>query len=194
MTDIGHGIGAGMGVGTNLDMKAGLAASVTARAHFLAECFDKDGNLKWVEEADNIVVNEGLDDILDKFFKGSTYTEDFSVGLIDQTSAGALVAADTGAQIGGTNAWAELTNYTEGVREDLVLGVVASQSVDNSASKASFSINATVTIEGAFIVNGDNAKNGVAGIIYGEAAFAAERGAINGDTLNVTVTLTAASA
>lgn len=70
---------------------------------------------------------------------------------------------------------------------------MSSQSVDNAASKASFSISASVTIKGAFAVT-NNTKGGGSGVLYGAAAFAASRAAESGDTLNVTVTLTSASA
>jgi hypothetical protein len=66
--------------------------------------------------------------------------------------------------------------------------------VDNSASKAQFSINATATIGGAFIVT-NSTKGGTTGILYGGGAFTeGNRSVVNGDTLNVTVTLTAAAA
>ena len=32
------------------------------------ECYDKDGNLKWREVVPNLVVNAGLDDVLDNYF------------------------------------------------------------------------------------------------------------------------------
>ncbi len=158
------------------------------------ECFDKDGNEKWVEEVPNIVVNEGLDDLLDKYLKGSGYTAAFYVGLVTQfQSTEAFAAADTAAQINGTNAWNEDETYSEAVRQTLVLGAVASQSVDNSASKAAFSINGSTVLEGAFVIT-DSTKGGTAGELYGEAAFSVDRSVESGDTLNVTVTLTAASA
>lgn len=35
---------------------------------YFIECYDKDGNLKWTDEARNLVVTEGLNDSLDKHF------------------------------------------------------------------------------------------------------------------------------
>ena len=55
-------------------------------------CFDSDGKEKWREINDNIVVNVGLNDILDKYFKGSSYTAAWYVGI---KGAGTAVAADT---------------------------------------------------------------------------------------------------
>lgn len=157
---------------------------------YLFEAFDKDGNLKWVEEVPNTVVNEGLNDLLDKYLKGSSYTAAWYVGLINNSGFSAIAAGDTAASHAG---WTELTGYSESVRQTLTLGSVASQSVDNSASKASFSINATVTINGAFVIS-NSTKSGTSGVLYGAASFSSPRSLVSGDTLNVTVTLTAASA
>lgn len=157
--------------------------------HYIVECLDSNGNVKWTDEFDNLVTNVGLNDNLDKYLKGSTYTAAFYVGLTDGTPTTA--AADTMASHAG---WAEVTAYSESVRQTLTLGTVASQSVDNSASKASFSINGTATVGGAFIVT-DNTKSGTTGVLYGVGAFTGgDKSVSNGDTLNVTVTCTAASA
>jgi len=194
-----HDVKADLAVGGDLSMREGLQAKLSMMTIFRVECFDKDGHLKWIEEVPNLIVNEGLDDILDKYLKGSAYTAAFSVGLIDNAAFDILGIEDDAAGItdtttSGSNGWGELTEYDEAVRQTLTLGTVARQSVDNSASKASFSINATVTINGAFVVSGDTVKLGTTGILYGEASFASPRAAANGDTLNVTATLTAASA
>lgn len=141
---------------------------------------------EWWEH--NIVVDVGLDDLLDKYLKGSTYTASFFVGLTDGTPT--TDATDTMASHAG---WVEVTAYSESVRETLTLGSVASQSVDNSASKASFSINSNGTTIGGGFVTTNNTKGGSTGILYGVAAFTAgDKLLDNGDTLNVTVTLTAA--
>ncbi len=163
------------------------------RSLYRVECYDRHGALKWVEEVPNIVVDEGLDDLLDKYFKGSAYTAAHYVGLVDNANFTAYAAGDVAGQINGTNGWDELTAYTESNRPSLTLGSVASKSVDNSASKAQFSINATHTVRGAFVVT-NNTKAGTTGTLYGAADFSSARSVENGDTVNVTVTLTAASA
>jgi len=152
------------------------------------ECFDKDGNLKWKDKIEeNLVVNTGLDEMLTQFWKGSTYTASFFVGLTDGTPT--VAAADTMAVQAG---WTEVTAFTEGVRQTLTLGSVASQSVDNSASKAVFSINGTTTVGGAFIAT--SATFGNNGILISAGAFTGgDRSLVSGDTLNVTATLTASS-
>lgn len=153
------------------------------------EAFDKDGNLKWEDEVHNLVTNVGLDEILDKFWKGSTYSASHYVGLQDGTPTNA--AGDTMSSHAG---WTEVTAYSEGTREALTLGSVSSQSVDNSASKASFSISSDSTTVGGAFVTTNSTKGGTTGILVGEAALSSDRSLDSGDTLNVTVTLTAASA
>ena len=156
--------------------------------HYVVECV-REGKVIWTEEFDNIVVTEGLNDSLDKHLKGSTYTAAWYVGLTDGTPT--VAAGDTMASHAG---WTEITAYSEGVRQTLTLGTVSAGSVDNSASKAVFSINGTTTVGGAFVVT-NSTKGGTTGILYGAGAFTGgDRSVVSGDTLNVTVTCTAAAA
>ena len=162
---------------------------VTLENHYVVECYDADGKLKWSDEFDNLITNAGLDDNLDKYLKGSAYTAAFYVGLTDGTPT--VAAGDTMASHAG---WVEVVAYSESVRQTLTLGAVSGQSVDNSASKASYSINGTATVGGAFIVT-DSTKSGTTGTLYGVGAFTGgNKSVTSGDTLNVTVTCTAASA
>lgn len=157
------------------------------RVHYHVEALDKDGKLKWEDDFFNLVVTAGLNDSLDKHLKGSAYTAAWYVGLTDGTPTPA--AGDTMASHAG---WTEVTAYTEGTREVLTLGSVSAGSVDNSASKASFSINANGTTIGGAFVTDTSTKGGATGILYGVGAFTAgDKTLDSGDTLNVTVTLTA---
>jgi hypothetical protein len=165
-----------------------IKTNIKLETHWKIECFDPEGKLRWVEEFDNLVVNVGLDDSLDKHLKGSAYTAAWYCGLADSTPT--FAAADTMASHAG---WVEITAYSQATRPAVTFGTVASQSVDNSASKAVFSINGTTTVGGAFMVT-VSTKGGTTGILYGGAAFTADRSVISGDTLNVTVTCTAAAA
>lgn len=158
------------------------------KSHYTIECRDKEGKLKWVDEFDNLVVDAGLNDSLDKHLKGSTYTAAWYVGLI--YSSGTVAAGDT---MGSHAGWTEDQNYSEANRQTLTLGAVSGKSVDNSASKAVFSINATTQVGGAFVTS-SNSKGGTTGTLYGGGLFTGGvRGVASGDTLNVTITLTAAA-
>lgn len=163
-----------------------IKANKQLSTHYKVECFGPDGRLKWAEAFDNLVVTEGLNDSLDKHLKGSGYTAAWYVGLT--AGSPAFAAGDTMSSHAG---WTENQNYSEAVRQTLTLGAVSGGSVDNSASKASFSINATATVGGAFVTS-NNTKGGTTGTLYGGGAFSGgNRSVVNGDTLNVTITATA---
>lgn len=180
----------------------GFEAGVRAGAHvrerevrrtvFRVEAYDRDGKFKWAEEFPNLVVNAGLDDSLDKHFKGSSYTAAWYIGLADGTPT--FAAGDTMASHAG---WVEITAYDETYRQALTLGAVSGQSVDNSADKGTFTVSANdTTIGGAFVASvNTKGGTGVATILYGGGAFtAADKTLDDNDTLNVTVTLTSAAA
>lgn len=188
MNGLMAGAAPGVSVGAESRVGGGADAAVSARHDFVIECRDANGRLKWVEYAENLVPNVGLNEMLDKFYKGSGYTAAFYVGLMSATPTPA--AGDTMASQAG---WSEVTAFS-GNRPALVLGAVSGQSVDNSASKASFTIDTDATqIGGAFLVT-DATKGGTAGILISAAAFAAGNKQIdNGDVLNVTVTATFAT-
>lgn len=178
-------------VGFGGGVKAGAKVGMGMKRHttWRVECFDKFGNLKWVEEFPNLVVNAGLDDSLDKHLKGSSYTAAWYVGLTDGTPTPA--GADTMASHAG---WTEVADYDEATRPAATFGSVSGQSVDNSASKAEFTIDSDdTTIGGAFLTT-DNTKSGSSGTLYGVGAFtAADKTLDDDDVLNVTVACTAAA-
>lgn len=189
MEKMEHAGVAGAAFGARAEQGAGLAVGFRARHVYEVECFDRAGRLKWRDRVDNLVVNTGLDDMLDKYWKGSSYSAAHYVGLTDGTPT--VAAGDTMASHAG---WTEVTDYDEATRETLTLGSVASQSVDNSASKASFSINGTATVGGAFIAT-NSTKGGSSGTLVAGGAFAGgDKSVADGDTLNVTVTATQGAA
>jgi hypothetical protein len=152
------------------------------------ECFDANGRLKWIEEIPNQVMTAGINDLLTQYFKGAAYTAAFFVGLVDNASFSAYAAADTMASHAG---WLESAAYSNATRPSLTLGSAAAGSIDNSAAKAVFNINASATILGAFVVT-NSTKSGTTGTLYGAASFTGgSRAVLSGDTLNVTVTLSA---
>lgn len=144
------------------------------------ECFDKDGNLKWVEDNLNLVTTEGKNDILDKYFKGSSYTASWFLGL---KGAGTIAAADTLASHSG---WSESTPYS-GNRPSVTWGTTSGGS--NTATAVSISINATATVAGAFLCT---VSSGTSGKLYSCSDFAASRSVASGDTMNITPTVTVA--
>ena len=166
----------------------GVQEQAVMTTRYIIECFDKDGNLKWKEDFHNLVTTVGLNDLLTQYFKGSSYSAAFYVGLT--AGSPTFDEADTMSSHGG---WTESTAYSESVRQTLTLGTASAGSINNSSSKAVFSINGTATVGGAFVVT-NSTKSGTTGTLYGGGAFTeGNRSVISGDTLNVQITLTAAN-
>ena len=154
--------------------------------------WDEDGNVikegkvidEWEEH--NIMTNEGLDYVLDVAAVNGTQIATWYVAPFkgNYTPTG----AETGASVATDST--EATEYSEAVRQTYVPAAVSGQSTDNTASKASFTINGTVSIYGAFL-SGDSAKSGTGSKCLCISRFPAKRDLIATDILNVTYTLSA---
>ena len=100
------------------------------------------------------------------------------------TGAGYLIGCRLADTMASHAPWTESTPYS-GNRPAFTPGTIAAGSVDNSGSKAVFTINAGATVYGAFL---NDAASGTAGILLGMGPFSASRAVLSGDTLNVTIT------
>jgi hypothetical protein len=177
-------------VGSALTVSKPVTEGIGAGGVYTLQCFDKDGKLKWEESAHNLVVNVGLQDMNTKYFTGSSYTAAWYIGLITGPGSGTTIAAgDTMSSHAG---WTENTGYSNATRPAATFGTATTADpsvIDNSASAASFSINATSTIAGAFLTT-SNTKGGSTGILFSASDFQSpgDRAVVSGDTLNVTYT------
>jgi len=174
-------------VAATVEKKAVGLEKVLAGGVFHVQCFDKDGNLKWEDSAHNLVVNEGLQDMNDKYFAGVTYSAAWYLGLVTGPGASnTYAAADTLASHAG---WTEDTNYS-GNRKSVTFGAASAADpsvISNTASPSSFTMNGTTTIAGAFLTN---VNTGTSGVLFSVSDFQApgDRSVVSGDVLNVTYT------
>lgn len=162
---------------------------VKAGGRFAIQCFGADGKLKWEAESKNLVVNVGLKDMNDKYFTGVTYSAAWYIGLYGAASSNNPAAGNTMASHAG---WTEETGYSNANRPTATFAAATTADpsvITNSASPASFNINATATIGGAFLTS-DNTKGGSTGILFSASDFQSpgDRSVVSGDTLNVTYT------
>jgi hypothetical protein len=169
------------------------AESASAKGVYKVQCHDAQGNLKWEADAPNLVVNVGLQDMNAKYFTGSSYTAAWYLGLYGASSTNNPAAGDTMSSHAG---WTEVVAYSQATRPACTFGTpsTANPSVaTNSASPATFSINGTTTVGGAFLTS-NNTKSGTTGTLYSAADFSApgDRAVVSGDTLSVTYTLSLA--
>jgi hypothetical protein len=181
-------------VATSSLIAGGSAAdSASAKGVYKVQCHDAQGNLKWEAEAPNLVVNGGLQDMNAKYFTGSAYTAAWYLGLYGSGATNSPAAGDTMSSHVG---WTEVTDYSQSTRPACTFGTptTANPSVaTNSASPATFSINATTIVGGAFLTS-NNTKGGSTGTLYSAADFSSpgDRAVVSGDTLSVTYTLSLA--
>lgn len=179
---LGDRMGACVGRGASLNDSIGLVG------RWIVVCRDRHGRIKWTDRIENLVVNQGLDHLLDVTLSAGSQITSWFVGLTDGTPTPA--AGDTLASHAG---WTEVTAYDEATRQGWTDGGVSGQSVDNSGSPAVFTINANgTTVGGAFLTS---ASSGTSGTLYAVGAFTAGNKLLDDDdTLSVTATFTAAAA
>jgi hypothetical protein len=164
---------------------------------FTVTCQDKDGNLKWEFDFHNLVVNQGLQDLNTQYFKGSSWTPTWYLGLVDGSGSVTYSAGDTLASHGatGSGGWSELvgggTVYS-GNRKTVTFGTATTANpsvISNSASPSVFSITATATVAGAFLCS---VASGTSGTLFSVGSFTGgNKSVANGDTINVTYTFSA---
>jgi hypothetical protein len=174
-------------VSSALIARTGAKDGMRAGGVFHVQCLDKNGNLKWETTEHNLVVNEGLQNMNTEYFKGSTYSASFFLGLVTGPGSGTtFAAADTLA----SKAWTEYTDYS-GSRKAVTFGTATTADpsvISNTASPASFTISgAGGTVAGAFLCT---VASGTSGILFSESDFQTpgDRVVVSGDTLNVTYT------
>jgi hypothetical protein len=165
--------------------KEGFVEGLSSGGVFTITCIDKNGHEKWVNIAPNLVVNTGLQSMNTQFFTGSAYTAAWYIGLVNGTSATTTFSGgDTLATHAG---WTENTDYV-GNRKAASFGAATladPSNINNSASAASFTMNASANIAGAFLAN---VASGTSGLLFSAADFQApgDRSVVSGDVLNIT--------
>jgi hypothetical protein len=166
---------------STLECRSGFAESIDAPGFtFDVTCRDADGNTKWHESMHNTVVTAGLNDILDKYFKGSSYTAAWYLGL---KGSGSVSASDTMASHSG---WSEVTAYS-GTRPAIAFGTTSAGS--NTASSITYTLTGSATIAGAFVAT-NNTNGGTTGTLYSAGDFpSGARSVQSGDQVTVTLTV-----
>lgn len=164
-----------------------------ATGKFTMECFDKDGNLKWRAEESNLVVNVGLQYMAGVALTSTAQITTWYIGLYGAGASNTPAATDTSSSHAG---WTEVTPYSNATRPTATFAAATNANpsvVTNSASPAAFSINATSTVGGAFLIS-DGTKGGTTGTLFSAADFQSpgDRSVVSGDTLNVTYTFSLA--
>ena len=144
---------------------------------------------KWTQG--NVLTDEGLDAMLDIMFHASTQITTWYFAIFEDDHTPLIT--NTYAVPGYT----ESTAYTEAARVAFVEAAASSKSIGNSASKATFTMNASKTIYGASLVGGgtdptDNTDTAGGGTLFCSAAFSAAKPLASTDVLLVQCIITLA--
>jgi len=159
-----------------------MRSGVQLGGFFVFECFDAFGNLKWRDEAPNMVVAAGLAHILDVVFSGATVATTWHCGL--GASSFTVASGDTMASHAG---WTELTNYTGNRKEWVEVRTAAS--LTNAASAATFVFTTAGTVGGGVLTN---LSTGSDIMMAGAALTGGDRAVVDTDTINLTYVFSAA--
>lgn len=169
---------------------ASQADSMELHGHYSVECRDANGELKWNEEIENLVTTVGKNFTMDTIF-GNVAGGAVVMGL---KGTGTAVVGDTQASHLG---WSEVglanaPTYT-GNRPTPTFSA-ASGGAKATSSAVTFAITSSGTVAGAFInIGGSATKDNTTGTLFSAGDFTGgARSVINGDTLNVSYTATAA--
>lgn len=157
-------------------------------------------SLTWVSAttAGGIVTNEGLDHILDVYFAAGTPVTTWYMAPRDvDPDSTPPAATDTYATVMGSGAQ-EGVGYDEVARVTVQFGTVASQSLDNSANKATFTADGTETTwYGHFLVSNSTKDDAVAvgAVLFSVSLYENEKTGIgDGDSMKLQTTQTMAAA
>ncbi len=135
-------------------------------------------------EESNMIVDEGIDEVLDKWLKGSGYTAAHYIGLTDGTPTPAA-----GDDMSSHAGWVEVTAYDEAARQTAAWAAVSGKSVSLS-SALTFTVDTNSTTIGGLFMSTNSTKGGSTGLLMSVVAFTAGDVTLNDDdTLNVSYTI-----
>lgn len=144
-------------------------------------------------EQKNVNTTEGLNHMLNVAFNSATQITSWYMGLFEDNTTPLIT--HTYASPGFT----ESTAYTSATRVAYVDATASARVMTNNASKASFTMNDTKTIYGAFLCGGGtdaSTKSDTAGggTLFASSKFATAKTVVNTDVLLVVCAITLADA
>jgi hypothetical protein len=176
-----------------------LAERLSAKGIYTARCYDKNGKLKWIAKAKNVVTDVGANQLLDSAMGAGPVAGPF-LGLISSVGyTGIPVAADTMAShASGGHVWNEAgngSNYplwsTPASNARVAVSFAAASGRAKALSAVASFVIATTggTVKGCFLVFGTGAvatNNDTNGKLYSAGVFSGgDKVVAVGDTLQV---------
>jgi len=177
---------------------AGATEIMGLEGVYEAVCYDKDGNIKWQDTIQNLTTNVGRQNLLQFYFVSPASTNAIVMGLMGASGGSSTPAyTDTQAshsgwlEVGGTNA----PTYS-GTRKtpSFTTTTTANPAVLATSASVVFNMTSSGTVYGAFInASGSSTIDNTTGTLFSAGNFTAGSKTVsNGDTINVSYTLSAA--
>lgn len=163
------------------ELPPGVAEMFSNACRFRPQLWRK-GHLIWERDwRSNLLTTVGMNEMLDKFWKGSSYSAAHYLGIITASGFTSVALGDTMSSHAG---WVESTAYVASTRPAIAWGTVAAAAV--SATAIDYVLNGGFTPQGAFITT-VNTKGGTTGTLINAAEFSSPEVGESGDTLRVMV-------
>ena len=141
---------------------------------FSIKCIGSTGEIKWEWNNHNLVVNQGLQHILDTVFLAGSQKTSWYLGLM--SSSPTVAAANTLASHTG---WTEFSSYS-GSRK-LYSATRSNQTISNNSTKATFIVTNSGTVGGAFLCSTSTNSAGI--LMCGVVSTEGNQSVIVGDTI-----------
>jgi hypothetical protein len=183
--------------------QADFNEQVGMEGRFVATCYDKDGNVKWEDTIDNLVMAAGKQLMLDTILAGTSFSATTVMGLVSGASAPTYAAADTqSSHTGWLESGAANAPTYSGTRKTPTFSAATSAGLTpnnittkTTAAPVTFTFTGSGTVAGCFInINGSSTIDNTTGTLYSAGSFTGGNKTVaSTDQLNVTYSTTATS-
>ena len=150
-------------------------------------CYHKRGEAP--EYSQNLLVDEGLDEILDAALGNGAQIAAWYIAIF----SGAVTPLSTWTAANFTASATEITNYDEATRQAWTPTAVSGGVISSYTAKASFTASSAMTARGAALIS-SSTKSGTTGVLMAASRFGADKGLTTAEIIDVgyQVTLTSA--
>ena len=157
---------------------------ILARGEF---CYHKRGEAP--EYSSNLLVDEGLDEILDTALGNGSQISTWYIAIF----SAAVTPLSTWTAANFAASATEITNYDEATREVWTPTAVTGGVISSYTAKASFTASSAMTVRGAALIS-SSTKGGTTGTLIGASRFGADKGLTTAELIDVGYQVTLASA
>lgn len=176
-------------------MKHFEESKLTMHGHVFTDHYRAGKLLAHQDEGGNIFTTEGMANILNTYLKAATQPSNIYCGLFKGNITPAL--SDTAAAaLGSGGRFTECLDADYDVpatnRPEYIMATTSTTIATNTASKAEFTIAATITAYGAFLAT-SQAKTATTGVLICGKRFTTQKACEDGDELAITYSVTLSS-